>query len=470
MKNVRKYFCLAFLFLVAPLLTQAAVLSFTPASGSFNVGQTFTAGIIVATPNQAMNAVSGVVSFPADLLEVTSLSKGGSIVGLWVQEPAFSNPPAGGLGTVNFEGVALNPGFTGNSGRVLGVNFRIKRAGAAKLAFQTPAVLANDGQGTNILQSIGEANFQLNERQERNILNISSPTHPDSTKWYRATTAKFIWDLPEGANALKLLVSQSADAKPNVNYVPPVSEKEVTEPADGIWYLHAQVKTVAGWGEIAHFRFRIDTHPPTYFTLLEEPGRQPEETKVKLKLEAADELSGLDYYAISIDGNLLPPWRPVGDESYELPPLEPGTHLVTAQAVDRAGNVLDATLSVGVQSPAPSAWWRLGTQTVAALSLAVPLLALVILLGLMLEHSQRRFRRWRRRVREEVREAEESIGKAFDLLREDLEKQLVLLERTKSKRDLTHEEARILTHVRKNLRTAEKYIKKEIEDIEKEVK
>ena len=159
MKKYFKYFVsVSFsLFFLVVSFTHAASLSFSPASGSFSVGQTFTVGLIVSTPDQAMNAVSGVLSFPADLLEVTSLSKGGSIVGLWVQEPSFSNS----AGTVNFEGVALNPGFTGGSGRVLGVSFRVKRAGSAKLTFQTPSVLANDGQGTNILTSAGEANLNL---------------------------------------------------------------------------------------------------------------------------------------------------------------------------------------------------------------------------------------------------------------------------------------------------------------------
>ncbi len=550
----------------SPAFTHAASISLSPASGNFSPAQTFTVGLVVSTPDQAMNAVSGVLSFPADLLEVTSLSKGGSIVGLWVQEPSFSN----NAGTVNFEGVALNPGFTGSSGRVLGVGFRVKRAGSAKLTFQTPSVLANDGQGTNILTNAGEANFNLSGEtapapvpvisKTSNVLNISSPTHPNPDKWYKATTAKFVWDLPEGVSSLRLSVSKSA-GEPSVVYDSPITEKEVSELEDGTWYLNAQYRTSAGWSEVAHFRFRVDSTAPSRFTLTEEKRQDQTDPKVKLFLDASDATSGIDYYEIRADNQSLPVWRGKRSEVYETPALAPGTHTITARALDRAGNALADSLEVKVEAlltptwtdypralngseilvakgrtypnmgvvitwqsasdpletttvksdesgvftftPSnklssgvykitaralddrgassleseaitikvrPPAWWSLGVQAVTLLSLLIPLLALVVVLGFLLYYSYHRFHKLRRKLRVEVREVEESISKAFDALRDDMEKQLSLLEKAKTKRDLTREESRILTRVRKNLRTAEKYIKKEIEDIEKEVK
>jgi hypothetical protein len=93
-----------------------------------------------------------------------------------------------------------------------------------------------------------------------------------------------------------------------------------------------------------------------------------------------------------------------------------------------------------------------------------------MLLGWMLERSHARVRDWRRKLRKEVHEAEDSIERAFDLIREDLEKQLGVLEKAKSKRALTREEGKIMTNIRKNLRVAERFIKQELADIEKEVK
>ena len=85
----------------------AASLSLTPAAGSYLVGHTFTVGIDVFSPDVAMNAAQGAVSFPANKLSVISLSKADSIMDLWVQDPSFSNRD----GTINFGGVAVNPGF-----------------------------------------------------------------------------------------------------------------------------------------------------------------------------------------------------------------------------------------------------------------------------------------------------------------------------------------------------------------------
>lgn len=553
-----------------PNFADAATLGFSPSAGKFGAGQNFSVAIIVSTPDQAMNAVSGVVTFPPELLQVTSLSKGGSVVGLWVQEPSFSNS----AGTVNFEGVALNPGFIGNAGRVLTINFRAKRAGSAQLSFATPVVLANDGQGTNILQSAGSANLELSAgaptplpaeevqtTTDTNVLNITSSTHPDQSKWYRASTAKFVWDLPSGATAVRLAINKTPRGEPTVLYSPAVSEKIVEELEDGVWYFHAQARLASGeWGAISHYRAQIDTTKPSDFTIRELERDDETDPKIRLLLSAADDSSGVDYYELRLGSEALPVWRGARGEVYRTPALGPGTHTISARVFDRAGNNSSASITVSVlpllsptwtkypstllagqdfaaegqtypdigllvsvqegNSPPeifnlksdavgkftfvsteklaaghytitaqvlrddgakslpsvaislrvrPPAWWRLGSQAVTTLSVAVPLVALLFLLAFLLEHSQRVLHRLRRKVRREVREAEESIGKAFDLLREDLEKQLSLLEKAKTKRDLTREESRILARARKNLRTAEKYIKKEVEDIEKGV-
>ena len=69
----------------------------------------------VSSPDQPMNAAQGEISFPTGELEVLSVSKTNSILNLWVQDPTFSNYD----GTVDFSGVAVNPGFQGNNGTVL---------------------------------------------------------------------------------------------------------------------------------------------------------------------------------------------------------------------------------------------------------------------------------------------------------------------------------------------------------------
>ena len=149
-----------FIFLGASV-TEALAASLTFAAGSsYAVGQTFSVNVLVsAAGGESANAVSAVATFPTDKLRLLSLSKAGSIMSLWTQEPSFSN----GNGTANFEGVILNPGFSGQGGRVITLRFQVLATGLATLSFSNASILANDGQGTNILTNARSISLQLVE-------------------------------------------------------------------------------------------------------------------------------------------------------------------------------------------------------------------------------------------------------------------------------------------------------------------
>ncbi len=152
-----KVFLLVALFSLLPTFAHAATLYFSPASGTYTSGDSFSVVVYVSSTDQSMNAMSGTVSFPKDSLTVTSLSKSGSITSLWAQEPTFSNSS----GTVTFEGVILNPGYVGNRGKVITINFRAKGTGSVPLSISRGSVLANDGSGTEIFTGSSGANFTL---------------------------------------------------------------------------------------------------------------------------------------------------------------------------------------------------------------------------------------------------------------------------------------------------------------------
>lgn len=472
-KKVLFSFLILFVFNLCFGVAQAATLLLSPASANAVVGRNLSVSVVVSAPDQAINAVSGVVTYPADLLEVVSLAKAESVISMWVQEPTFSNL----AGSVNFEGVVLNPGFTGNSGKVLTINFRPKQPGLATLRFVSPNILANDGSGTNVLISAGQGQYQLTSALPEPVatpipagraLVLKSQTHPDQTRWYRDTSAEFSWDLPSDATAVRLLVDQSRDSVPSVLYEPALSAKKIDDLPEGVSYFHAQVRTAEGWQPTAHYRLQIDATPPDHLVVSEVSRVDQMDPQIKLKFDASDALSGIDRYEIALPGQDTVTWRGDRDEVYESEALPAGTHTITVRAFDRAGNMLGSSIVVTVL-PAPSAWWRWGQKALAAFSLAIPLLAVILVLAGMLQRSHARFRAWRRKLRKEVHEAEDSVTHAFDLIREDLEKQLGTLERTKTKRALTREEGRILANIRKNLRIAERFIKKEVEDIEKEI-
>ncbi|MDP3956567.1 MAG: cohesin domain-containing protein, partial [bacterium] len=258
-------------FSVLPASAEAATLSFSPTSGSFETGSTFSVSVRVSSANQALNAISGTVSFPTDKLQVISLSKSDSIIQLWVIEPSFSNMD----GTVQFEGVALNPGFTGENGGVIRVTFRAKTVGSAPVSFLTGSILANDGSGTNILSSLGTANFNIvkatapatpivsaTEKPE-----ISSPTHPNKDTWYANSNPEFKWALPADVIEVRLSYSSDPDGKPDTVYKA-IQSKNLSNIPSGIWYFHVQFKNAGGWGDVAHYHFQIDAEKPEHFNII----------------------------------------------------------------------------------------------------------------------------------------------------------------------------------------------------------
>ena len=63
-----------------------------------------------------------------------------------MKDPSFSNA----TGTASLEGVILN-GFTGSSGSIATLVFKAKNVGSAELKFSSGSILANDGNGTELI-------------------------------------------------------------------------------------------------------------------------------------------------------------------------------------------------------------------------------------------------------------------------------------------------------------------------------
>lgn len=152
------------LALFFPSLVYAASLSISPPNETLEVGDRVTVKVMVSG-SESINAVSGEVSIPTNLFSIESVSKFGSVLNFWVSEPTFSNSS----GRVNFEGVALG-GFQGGSGSVVTISLRAKAVGEGKISFVSGQVLANDGQGTNVTQSLSAGNFAVKEAtQVKNV-------------------------------------------------------------------------------------------------------------------------------------------------------------------------------------------------------------------------------------------------------------------------------------------------------------
>ncbi len=385
-----------------PSFVSAATMRIAPAAASVTVGGTASIAIQVTSADQPMNAASGIVHFPADSLQVVSLSKSGTIISLWAQEPSYSNS----AGTINFEGAVLNPGFTGSNGTVLTITFKAKSAGVAPITIGSGSVLANDGSGTEILTSVSGGNMSVTAAAPAPAVTPSAPasptaarlvitstTHPDAEKSYRAPVVHLAWNNPPGTEAVRILYDKNQGTTPSVTYDPPIESKEI-EPGDGTWYFHAQARSGGGWGPVTHFKFTIDPNAPEEVVPAEPP----------------------------------------------MPQL-PVTH-----------NATPSLFSSITQ-------WILGSQTMLLeIALAISLLMLA-LVSLSHKRSLRQTHGGR------VRHVHDLVHREFNDLKDALTDELSALNRAQSKRNLTTEEKRIVARFTKMLDTSERTIGTEIDEL-----
>ena len=341
---------------------QAATIFFSPSSGTYAVGQTFNVNVVVSSKDQAMNAISTDVHYPAALLDTVSFSKAGSILSLWSQQPSAAG------GSVHIEGIVLNPGYTGASGRILTIEFKAKQAGSVDLTFGSSSVLANDGQGSEIYTGSGKAHFQIGPAAATpaptptptpvvtpsgpGAVALSSPTYPDQSAWYSTRPGAFKWSLASDVQGISYLVDQDQQGIPDQNAISPVTQAAPNVPTDGVWYFHIRQKVADAWSKTSTYRFQIDTTDPSTFNitaLAPQPGS--DFLKQRFAFAASDTLSGIDRYQLSIDGGEPFYWKDDGTHVYETPELSQGEHRMLAEAIDRAGNSKSAIIVWNVAGP-----------------------------------------------------------------------------------------------------------------------
>ncbi len=342
----------------------AATLSLSSGQG-YAVGQTFPMDVVVSTQNgESINAVSATVSFSPSQLSLVSISKGNSIITVWASDPTFSNS----AGTADLEGVILNPGYSGQNGNVVTLNFKVKTAGLATVSFSQSSVLANDGQGTNVLTSAPSKSIYLGAGAPANSTtndlvppgapsapDIISSTNPDPTRWYASSSPSFSWGVPADVTAVRLQYDASPIATPSIVYSPAVSSKKLPNIPDGIYYLHAQFKNENGWGAIAHFRFNIDTTPPVPFKVVQAHPDNLNDPRPILYFNTTDTGSGISRYDVKV-GNLAFQTidaATVSSNPYTPPAQTPGEKTVVVNAYDQAGNETTASTNIYIGSINP---------------------------------------------------------------------------------------------------------------------
>lgn len=551
---------------------QAATLSVSPDTGVYSSNNTFTVSVRINTQGQEINAAEGILSFNPRQLSVVSLDRSSSIFNLWVTDPAFSNS----AGTVEFSG-GSPAGYTGGAGTVLSITFRSLGSGPARVSFTDGSVLANDGQGSNILSSMSGATYTVqapSASPEPEVIEyvpppdtpaapvIESETHPDADGWYRAREAVLSWDLPRDVTAVRTLLDQNPSSVPTKLYDDPIDSLTLSDLPEGVSYLHVQFRNADGWGRVAHYRLAVDTTDPASLsvdTASSSVETNPEQT---LEVIAYDASSGMQRALVKInDQDPIEYDLLQGTSTLTLPALTPGYHTVFVEAFDVAGNSLieshsftisafdkpafteypnelseqvipvirgvtepnasvdvilrrvggeptvytvtsdadgvftfipestlysgvyelsaQATLESGAVSEVSNVvriavqepgYIRLGSTVISALSIIIPLLALVAGLIFLIWYTVWYFRRFRQRVRTESVEALEILRREFSELQGIVRTHESAMQSARKNHKLTKAEQEMIEALDRSLQESQETVEKEIRDVTKLVR
>lgn len=371
-----------------PHFAQAAGASlfFTPSVGTYVIGDKFTIAVKAFVGGSNINAAEGLISFDKNYLEVAGVSDSGSIFSLWTTQPSFSNS----AGTISFGGGVQAPGFSGQQGKVINITFRAKAVGLGLVRFSNGAILSNDGKGSNILESMGSANFTIAAKETANanallaasssqatagkknnslavepIENtdtqatdeylkpyITSPTNPDQNSWSNNNNIQLQWEVPKNVTGLSYVLNKELKTNPEDKPQSLVGNKTYENVQDGMWFFHLKFFDGKKWGTVGHFRVLIDTSRPTPLTITV---RQNDANSYpKLLFKTTDSLSGVDHYEVFVNSFedkefSLPEDQAQSQLAVQLTNLEYGKHTALIKVVDKAGNETVSTAEFEVQ-------------------------------------------------------------------------------------------------------------------------
>lgn len=151
----------------------AARIFFEPANNVHEIGESFTINVRMDTQGENINAVDLTILYPP-ILEIKSISKSGSVIQLWVQEPSYTGA-----------GVLISGGSPGGikSSNALIAKITAKARAIGDGAFQlTPSssALLNDGEGTSARLTTGQVSFSVLAQPKKEP--TPTPKSGESTK------------------------------------------------------------------------------------------------------------------------------------------------------------------------------------------------------------------------------------------------------------------------------------------------
>ncbi len=173
------------------------------------------------------------------------------------------------------------------------------------------------------------------------------------------------------------------------------------------------------------------------------------------------------------DKDTLKEWRALSDNqgvwkfsTHEL--LGSGIYNLFTKAKDMRGALSE--LSTKKEVEVILSGIALGSFMVTYRNLVAYLAVILLILAILAAYFIIRISKHKKALAKETKEAEASLHQGFSILRDEIVKELKKLETVKSGRDLSEKEQEIIKNLQEDLAQVEKFIGKEIRDVEKELK
>lgn len=137
--------------------TQKTVTFEIPSEGEYKIGEIFSMEIKIKGIKVPINAVQADFQFDPHVVEVVDILTDVSFADVFIQK-SINNE----IGYARLTGGLPNPGYDEEEGAFGTVMFRGKSSGVVEVEFlPTSLVLANDGEGTNVLKELASASYLI---------------------------------------------------------------------------------------------------------------------------------------------------------------------------------------------------------------------------------------------------------------------------------------------------------------------
>jgi hypothetical protein len=154
-----------------------------------------------------------------------------------------------------------------------------------------------------------------------------------------------------------------------------------------------------------------------------------------------------------------------GEWAFTSDPLKEGKYKAWVEAQDERGALSLPSKACEFYVGLPT-FLRFGKIAIDYLTIMTTLIVIIIGLLLIIFYAWYRISVWRKKMRAETKEAAQAVLAAFKALREEVQEQIEYLD---GKPGLTDSEAKVRDKLKEALDISEKFIGKELEDIEKEL-